>query len=250
MREKLQNMGRVRLVGLITCAAVILAVAANILISEFVGFETTWFEDILRATLIPIFLAPLLSWYLVGMFYKLDLLEKDMSILAKIDGLTLIANRRYFYQQTSEWLANESNQGKKYAFLILDMDFFKNINDSYGHLCGDKVLEHFGSVLKEVALSPNIVGRLGGEEFAVFLPNASQKEAECVADQICQTMRESVFEQGDEKLTCSVSIGISININKAKNVIEDAFKYADLALYDAKRFGRDCYRVYLSEKKV
>lgn len=250
MRERLQKLGRVRLVVVITFVAVILAVSANLLITELFWFQTTWFEDVLRASLIPIFLAPLLSWYLVGMFFKLDSLEKEMSMLAKIDGLTLIPNRRYFYQQSSAWLANDSNRGKAYAFFILDMDFFKDINDRYGHLCGDKVLEQFGVLLKNVAPSPNIVGRLGGEEFAVFLPDMDQKEAECVADQICQSMRESMIEQDGEKVTCSVSIGISINKNSERNVIEDAFKYADLALYEAKKSGRDCYCVYLSAEKL
>ncbi|PYF80942.1 diguanylate cyclase (GGDEF)-like protein [Marinomonas alcarazii] len=249
MREKLQTIGRVKLVGVITFLAVILANVANVLISVFWGFETTWFEDILRATLIPIFLAPLLSWHLVSMFYKLDLLEKDMTLLARTDSLTLTSNRRYFYQQASDWLSDEFNQNRFFAFLILDMDFFKSINDQHGHLCGDKVLETLGCVLIKVAPSPSFVGRLGGEEFALFLPNVKQQDAEVVAAQICQTMRECVIEQDDKKVSCSVSIGISINKNNSKNVIESAFKYADLALYQAKNSGRDCYQVYLPESR-
>ena len=183
------------------------------------------------------------------MFYRLDSLEKDMSVLARIDSLTLLSNRRYFYQQTSDWLATESNRSRVYAFFILDLDFFKGINDQHGHLCGDKVLERFGVVLQEIAPSPNIVGRLGGEEFAVFLPNASQQEAENLAVRICQTMRCSVIEWDGEKVSCSVSIGVSINMNGQKSTIENAFKYADLALYEAKKSGRDCYRVYLFLEK-
>lgn len=246
-RQRLQVLGRARLVALITFVAVILAIIGNVAISKVFGFQTTWFEDVVRASLIPMFLAPLLSWHLVGGFYKLDRLEKKMSRLAKIDGLTSVCNRRYFYQKTSDWLLDESNWNKKYAFFVLDLDFFKRVNDRYGHLCGDRVLEEFGAILQRLAPSPNVVGRLGGEEFAVFLPDISQKEAENLAEQICQALRDSLIEQEEEKISSTVSIGISMNRNNDQSSIEYAFKYADLALYDRKKSGRDGYRVYFSD---
>lgn len=246
-RQRLQVLGRARLVALITLVAVILAIIGNVVISKMFSFQTTWFEDVVRATLIPMYLAPMLSWHLVGGFYKLDRLEKKMSRLAKIDGLTSVCNRRYFYQKTSDWLLDESNWNKRYAFLVLDLDFFKRVNDRYGHLCGDRVLEEFGAILQRLAPSPNVIGRLGGEEFAVFLPDISQKEAENLAEQICQAQRDSLIEQEEEKVSCTVSIGISMNRNNDKSSIEHAFKYADLALYDRKKSGRDGYRVYFSD---
>ncbi|WP_421855906.1 GGDEF domain-containing protein [Marinomonas sp.] len=245
MRARLQRLGRVKLVCIITIFAVILASSSNLFISELFNFQTTFFEDVLRSSLSAIFVAPLLSWHLVGIFYKLDVLEKNMSRLAKMDDLTSVCNRRFFYIQIEDWLGTESNRNAVYAFFVLDMDLFKGINDRYGHLCGDKVLVEFSDILRKLSPSPNIVGRLGGEEFAVFLPNVSQEKAEMLAASICQTIRDSEIDYDGEKVSCSVSIGVSININRQKSTIENAFKYADLALYDAKESGRDCYRVYL-----
>lgn len=247
MRERLQKIGRVKLVCAITILAVFLAIVSNLLISAIFDFQTSLFEDVFRASLVPVLIAPILSWHLVGTFYKLDILEKEMSRLAKVDDLTSVCNRRFFYQQASDWLSNKLNHDKSYAFFVLDMDLFKGINDRYGHLCGDNALEKFSDILRELAPSPSIVGRLGGEEFAIFLPNMKKVTAESLAKEICQRTRDTKIKHNDMLVSFSVSIGVSININAPKSMIESAFKYADLALYDAKSSGRDCYRLYVSE---
>lgn len=247
MRERLQKLGRVRLVCVITILAVFLAIVSNLFISEVFNFQTSLFEDVFRASLVPIFIAPLLSWHLVGMFYQLDILEKEMSRLAKVDDLTSVCNRRFFYKQIEDWLGAESNRDAVYAFFVLDMDLFKGINDLYGHLCGDKVLEEFSRILRELAPSPSIVGRLGGEEFAIFLPSMKKATAEQLAKEICQRTRDITIKHNDIFVSCSVSIGVSINTNRDKSTIENAFKYADLALYDAKKSGRDCYCLFITK---
>lgn len=244
MRGRLQKLGRVRLVCVITILAIILASAGNFLISALFNFQTSFFEDVFRASIIPIFLAPLLSWHLVGMFYQLDILEKEMSRLAKVDDLTSVCNRRFFYKQIEDWLGTKSNNDTVYAFFVIDLDVFKGINDLYGHLCGDKVLQKFGCILRELAPTPCVVGRLGGEEFAIFAPNMGAESAEELAKNICQHTRDIVVKHNDISVSFSVSIGASINSNYHKSTIENAFKYADLALYEAKESGRDCYRLY------
>jgi diguanylate cyclase (GGDEF)-like protein len=249
MRGRLQKLGRVRLVCVITILAIILASAGNLLISALFNFQTSFFEDIFRASIIPIFLAPLLSWHLVGMFYQLDILENEMSRLAKVDDLTSVCNRRFFYKQIEDWLGTKLNRDTEYAFFVLDMDVFKGINDRYGHLCGDKVLEQFAEVLREKAPNGSIIGRLGGEEFAIFVPSMDADSAEMLAENICQRTRGIVVKHNNISVSFSVSIGASININYHKSTIENAFKYADLALYEAKESGRDCYRLSIAEEK-
>ncbi|UTW00356.1 GGDEF domain-containing protein [Marinomonas rhizomae] len=228
--------------------AIILASAGNLLISVLFNFQTSFFEDVFRASIIPIFLAPLLSWHLVGMFYQMDILEKEMSRLAKVDDLTSVCNRRFFYKQIEDWLGAKLNIDTKYAFFVIDLDVFKGINDRYGHLCGDKVLQKFGCILREQAPVSSVVGRLGGEEFAIFVPNMDAESAETLAKNICQRTRDIVVKHNNISVSFSVSIGFSININYHKSTIENAFKYADLALYEAKESGRDCYRLSIAEE--
>ncbi|MBJ7537261.1 GGDEF domain-containing protein [Marinomonas transparens] len=249
MRKQVQKLGRLKLVVVITLVASCLAVIGNVSLSFIFDFNTSLWEDIFRAALIPVFVVPFVSWHLAGLFYKIDRLERDVSMMARIDELTLVSNWRFFYQQSDDWHRAESNRDAEYAFFVLDMDFFKCINDRYGHACGDAVLEKFGRILREFAPRPNIIGRIGGEEFAVFLPNMSQATAEAVANKICQGAKKMLIEHEGEQVACSVSIGVSMNINHHQDSIENAFKYADLALSYAKESGRNCYRVYNSDQK-
>ena len=247
MRERLQKLGRVKLVCVITILAVFLAIVSNLFISKIFDFQTSLFEDVLRSSLGAVFVAPLLSWHLVDILYKLDVLEKEMSWLAKMDDLTSVCNRRFFYTQIDDWLGAESNLDAVYVFFVLDMDLFKGINDQYGHHCGDKVLEKFSDILRELAPSQSVVGRLGGEEFAIFLPSMNKVTAEQLAKEICDRTRDITIKHNDILVSCSVSIGVSINTNRYKSTIENAFKYADLALYDAKKSGRDCYCLFITK---
>lgn len=125
------------------------------------------------------------------------------------------------------------------SLLIMDLDNFKLINDTFGHAAGDEVIRDVGSIIKTSFRKTDITGRLGGEEFAVVLKNASLKEAKRVAEKFRDFVtRRKVIYEGQE-IGFTVSIGIAV-IRDDINDIEDILKKADSALYKAKAKGRNC----------
>lgn len=165
--------------------------------------------------------------------------------LAYKDGLTGLNNRRYF----DIHLDNQVKHCQRYhcdlSLLMIDIDFFKQYNDTHGHLSGDRCLKFVASILQEKAQRPlEVVSRYGGEEFAILLPNISTKDAEIVAINIQQALNEEGKHSRYSKLhldQVTVSIGIaSLVANEESDVL---LKQADDALYKAKAEGRNCYRI-------
>ncbi|MDF2634593.1 MAG: diguanylate cyclase [Pelosinus sp.] len=158
---------------------------------------------------------------------------KMVSSLAEKDELTTLYNYRYFRQKLNEMRPNNI------AILLLDVDYFKVFNDSYGHLCGDAVLRDMATVLKNSLREKDMVFRYGGEEFAVILPCSNEQEVQTAALRISNNIEEYSFRYGNEtSLHVTVSIGYAIGNEKIKNT-EELFKIADVALYNAKDKGRN-----------
>ena len=165
---------------------------------------------------------------------KLKNANKRLEDLSNIDGLTGLYNRRHLM----EVLSQEFEEGKRYStnlsFIMLDIDDFKSINDLYGHQKGDMVLKEIGKLLKRNLRSTDIVGRYGGEEFAIILPQTDIKGARITAERIRKQVEKHRFE-GLNRVT--ISLGVSSNKNC--NSIDELIKRADNALYSAKRKGKN-----------
>jgi diguanylate cyclase (GGDEF)-like protein len=132
-----------------------------------------------------------------------------------------------------------------YSFyiLMLDLDNFKNVNDKYGHLTGDKTLVEIAQVIMSCVGSNGLVGRYGGDEFIIFLSNKTEKEILFVANKINKSLKSKFFEENNEKFNVTASIGISCRLKN--NIRIDAIvKTADIALYKAKNNGRDNIVLY------
>lgn len=158
---------------------------------------------------------------------------KMVSSLAEKDELTTLYNYRCFRQKLNEMRPNHI------AILLLDVDYFKVFNDSYGHLCGDSVLRDMATILKNSLREKDMIFRYGGEEFAVILPCNNELEAQTAAMRISNNIEEYPFRYGDETaLHVTVSIGYAIGSEKIKTT-EELFKIADAALYNAKDNGRN-----------
>jgi len=162
---------------------------------------------------------------------------------ARLDGLTGLYIRRYFVER----LANEIKRSKRYKtdffIMMADLDFFKKINDTYGHLAGDKVLIEVSKIFKNSLRSVDLAARYGGEEFIFLLPDVSQEEVLNIAEKIRTEIKAIKFVEADKNFSVTISIGIVKYENKlkTKNIIE----LADKALYKAKQRGRD--RIFLSK---
>lgn len=239
MRSELRKLGRVNLVINITLVSVFLAVLLNILLAEVFAHELNLKESLLRSGMIPLFIAPFVSWYLVGVLFDLDRLEKEKSRLATYDDLTGLFNRRAFLQSCRSLHALSLRNHTSYCVLTIDFDHFKTINDKYGHACGDKVLSEFGALSAKISRNSDVLGRMGGEEFAFFLPKTDIQQAEEFAHRLREHISSKIVVYENKVIPYSISIGIATNGQAEKLPLETVLKQADHALYAAKRNGRD-----------
>lgn len=165
-----------------------------------------------------------------------DKAEKE----ATIDSLTQIPNRHSFYNRAKALLQQADHTGDTVCFLMLDIDFFKIINDSYGHPQGDQVLIACARTIEKTIRDKDLLGRLGGEEFAVVLPGTNLEEAQVIAERIRARIAEQSFHtaQHTQRFHTTISIGISSS-SETIYAYELLYKHADLALYKAKQSGRN-----------
>ncbi len=166
-----------------------------------------------------------------------------MRLLSTYDSLTGMQVRRTFVEETNYVLRLAARQGLEFTILIVDLDHFKKINDQYGHIAGDRVLESFGAIMRQVSRESDLTGRLGGEEFAVFLPATTAENAYYFAERLHKAVREAVTVWNGIPIKYTVSIGLA-HFPQALDTIGKALSVADKALYSAKKKGRNQTVVY------
>ncbi|AOT69018.1 diguanylate cyclase [Geosporobacter ferrireducens] len=189
----------------------------------------------------------LTTWFL-GCYANIEKEYKhEMAILANSDELTGVYNHRYFQETLSRELEISEKINFPVALLLIDIDYFKNYNDLYGHQAGDQALEKIGKLLKNVIRNKDIVARYGGEEFAIILPNTTEEQAISIAERVRTTIECTSFE-GEENLpkgSLTVSVGVSVFPAKAKTKTE-LINSSDDALYRAKFFNKNRVEIYTS----
>ena len=165
------------------------------------------------------------------------------------DPLTNLYNRRYLENILTPLISGAYRRGEKLAFLMIDMDYFKKVNDTYGHKAGDMILAELARILISTVRKSDIIIRYGGEEFLVILQNLkNENDAIEVAEKIRKAVASHEFDTEKEKIHKTVSIGISIFPTHCKQGWE-CIKYADMALYYAKNHGRNQVKLYNEELK-
>lgn len=159
--------------------------------------------------------------------------------LAVTDELTGLYNRRYFDRHLSLMLEKAREQERDMAVMLIDMDFFKSVNDNHGHDIGDAVLKEFAQRLRRNIRGVDLACRFGGEEFVVLMPDTDYRQAQGVAERVRMAVAERGFETPELKpLTVTCSVGVALNEHQA-DTPEMILKRADVALYRAKREGRN-----------
>jgi diguanylate cyclase (GGDEF)-like protein len=162
---------------------------------------------------------------------------------AHTDVLTGLANRRHFFESAEAELARAKRYAIPLSLLMLDIDHFKEVNDAHGHRTGDRVLQQLARTCLEVLRTVDVVGRVGGEEFAVLLPETALEGAVEVAERLRQAIAEAeVARDEGVPLRITVSIGVATLDDNAN--LDTLMSRADAALYDAKHHGRDRVRVF------
>lgn len=155
--------------------------------------------------------------------------NEELQILSTIDGLTQIYNRRKISEKLEEEYFRAQRYGTKFAVILIDIDWFKSINDTYGHQVGDAVLFDLAQIMKETLRMTEQVGRWGGEEFFAVLPNTSAEEGYTLAERIRLKIAAYRFE-ADKQLTCS----FGVTEYEENDGLEQIIKRVDEALYLAK----------------
>lgn len=175
--------------------------------------------------------------------------QRELTALANTDVLTGLCNKQSTEKQTERWLSElEKEEPVVQAFLIMDIDYFKSINDQYGHAVGDKVLRQVGSCIRKNFRTTDILGRIGGDEFVVFMKNiGTMEQAERKARDLSEQIRQLRIEEMDGA-EITTSIGLSSYPDHGTTWME-LYQHADAALYETKRRGRNSYTVYMGEKE-
>lgn len=194
-----------------------------------------------------LFLQPLVLWagctsvlaVLALLYGMLDFIASRMHEMSTTDGLTSVYNRRYFMSVFSGEYQRAVRFQRSLSMLIIDVDLFKRINDTYGHLVGDEVLRVIAGLLQHQLRAYDLVCRYGGEEFAVLLPETNADEAVRIAERCRQTIGAAEIAVSDLRVQATVSIGVASVPDHAAESIDQFTNLADQALYQAKQAGRN-----------
>lgn len=224
------------------CILILAMIISSLFISPTIQYESNIM--VVLACIPMIILYPMVFAAINYKLTRLLILQREKLLhLSRNDSLTGVFSRRYWEQRLLEEFNRCQRSREKACVMMVDIDHFKKINDTYGHLVGDNVLKQFGRLLQQLRAS-DITGRYGGEEFAILLPNSSLEESLLVAERLRQDIEDTQFDSIDK---CTVSIGIA-SLDKR---YDDAYKWldsADKALYQAKKEGRNKVNIWLNTK--
>ena len=221
---------------IMTIAAIIVAEILAYVITK--SFSVPYLPSTPGVTFgVALLTTPFISWALLKLLFELDEMEKKMYFLATYDSMSMLLRREAFFRDATRVHSVAKQHALPYSIAIIDIDNFKSINDTHGHNGGDRVIEHFGQILRDLFSIDNPIGRIGGEEFALLIPVDNEK-MEKEMDRIHALLQETALEYNGNIIKYSVSIGIFGNLSPKKISLDDALSYADKALYSAKHTGK------------
>ena len=193
------------------------------------------------ALLCAALITPLIAWPLLRLLSELEDARVQLDVLATRDDLTGVYNRRQFLVLADREWARCRRYGISAALLMIDVDLFKRVNDVHGHLAGDLLLREIARAAGDTLRQPDLFGRFGGEEFAVFLPHADPLGALDAAERIRDRVAQLSLEWKGRSVYTTVSVGVAA-LGVAHESLAALIHDADQALYAAKDAGRNCVR--------
>jgi diguanylate cyclase len=193
------------------------------------------FPILVISGLIPLFITFPIAVFALHIFKKVNATVATLNSLVKFDTLTGLLSRAHFMHTFGE-------RRKRGGFLaIVDADHFKRVNDTFGHEAGDDALKYLATAMTQTVGNAGIVGRLGGEEFAIYLPGVMREQAKLIAAALGSALRNQSFHYRGQIIPISVSIGLVVD--EPDSDIAATFRRGDMLLYQAKRNGRDRYEI-------
>jgi diguanylate cyclase (GGDEF)-like protein len=173
------------------------------------------------------------------MTIELRLANRALEEMATTDSLTGLLNRRAFFDRLRSELQRVQRYQEHCTVLLLDIDHFKSVNDTYGHPAGDAVLAQLGAMLRQASRAADVAARVGGEEFAVLLPHTDVQQGYQAAEQMRARLQAHTFNEGNARFHCTASFGVAGTSDSVADTAESLLKQADRALYRAKETGRN-----------
>jgi diguanylate cyclase (GGDEF)-like protein len=228
--------------GVISLIIVLYAVRV---FGKVIGVDFTFTHSSLPqgvVTLALIFLS--MSFNFGFLLMAIDRLRNEVADLALLDDLTGVGNRRQLMQRLAEECARSGRSGEAFALLVIDLDGFKQVNDTHGHAAGDACLQHF-TLMAQTQLRPgDLLARTGGDEFCIVLPSSTLREGIMIARRVLEVCRQDAEGCSGNDIPIAVSIGIA-QWNREIGAFPDRLiAAADHALYEAKKEGKNRYAAY------
>ena len=242
LRQLLRRHGVLRASLGLTVISVILSVVITTLATTLMGGGGPGLTGLTTAILVPLVIAPVMSYQMLALLNRLDQAETRLQALSVTDDLTRANNRRFFISLAELELARVRRYGGLSSVAIIDLDDFKAINDTLGHLTGDALLRDFASRCRQSLRAGDTFARYGGDEFIMLLPNTTPQVASEVIDRIRRVLPAPPAIGGDDGAAAgqaahgSFRAGIA-PITPETASLDDTIKKADEALYAAKRAG-------------
>ena len=230
------------LAGLIAAMIICVNITRSVMATFHIGGFTSMIDfNPVQAVMVLVLVFLSMMWNFGFLLMAIDRLRAEVADLALLDDLTGVANRRQLLTRLSEECARSDRSMQPFAVLAIDLDGFKDINDSHGHGAGDECLRVFASAVQTRLRASDLLARMGGDEFCVVLPSATAREASAVARQLLEVSAEHPANWQGATLNIGVSIGIAQWAHGACSTPEQLMAAADQALYAAKKQGKACF---------
>jgi len=178
---------------------------------------------------------------------KLHQVLGQLEVASRVDGLTGLFNRAYWEETLAKEFSRSGRYGSTLSLIMFDLDHFKRVNDTYGHLTGDAILKSVSKTTQELIRESDIPGRYGGEEFGIILPATDIEGATQVGQKLCREIEASLVEYEGAKIDFTTSVGVA-EISDKMASHEDLISQADAALYFSKSKGRNCVNCFPTMK--
>lgn len=242
MIRLLQRIGRINGVIVVTAIAAaaslcVTMIAITALNSQ--GYSLNVEIAAILSACVAAAVAPPISWFLLDSLLRAHALEQEMRSLSSYDSLTGLLSRHAFFDNANNYVSLATREKKAFAVMIIDLDHFRLINDRHGRPAGDAVLKLFADIVNSVARRSDIIGRLGGEEFAMVLPSTATTEALEFSERLHGAINKAVLKFEGKVIKYTVSIGLTEFDTDSADSIDELLARADLALYQAKQSGRN-----------